>query len=70
MNTTFYRQKAWIDIKSLRINRGWSQLETAQRLGIARSYLSALENNKCGFSMQVVNSVIRVFGVRYEDFYA
>ncbi len=52
MSIQNHKRKAWIDVKSLRSSRGWLQRETAERLGIARSYLSALENGKCGFSIR------------------
>ncbi len=63
------KRKAWIDVKALRKSRGWLQREAAEKLGIARAHLSVIENNKCGLSVEMMDAIIRVFGVKYEDFY-
>jgi transcriptional regulator with XRE-family HTH domain len=61
---------AWIDVKELRMRRGWLQREAADRLGIARAHLSLVENRKCGLSLQMMDAIIRVFGAKYEDFFS
>ncbi len=63
------KRKAWIDVKALRKSRGWLQREAAEKLGIARAHLSVIENNKCGLSVEMMDAIMRVFGVKYEDFY-
>ena len=63
-------QKAWIDVKKLRIEKGWLQREAAEKLGVSRPYLSAVENGKRDISLQMMASIIEVFEVKYEDFYA
>ncbi len=60
---------ARIDLRKLREERGWLQWEAADKLGISRSYLSGVENNKRGVSLSLMESIIRVFGIKYEDFY-
>ncbi len=62
-------RKLWIDLKKLRTERGWRQWETAEKLGLSRTYVSALENGRRGVSLSVMEAVIRVFGVGYEDFF-
>ncbi len=62
-------EKAWIDLKKLRVDRGWRQRETAEKLGVSREYISAIENDKRGISMKMMGRIIRVFGVSYEDFF-
>ena len=62
--------KPRIDLRELRAARGWTQLQTASELGFCRSYISAVENGKQGLSVEMVNAIIQVFGVRYEDFYS
>lgn len=57
-------------MRKLRTDRGWLQWETAEKLGVTRAYISALENGKRGISMKVMDSIIRIFGVKYEDFYS
>ena len=61
--------KPCINLKKLREDRDWTQLQTARALGFCRSYISAVENSKQGVSIDMLNAIIRVFGVRYEDFY-
>jgi len=60
----------WIDIKKMRTDRGWLQWETADKLGITRAHLSAIENRKKGVSMKLMTVIIKVFNVKYEDFIA
>ena len=61
--------KPLINVKQLRKRRGWTQERTASELGFCRSYISAVENRKQGISVDMMNAIIRVFGVKYEDFY-
>ena len=61
--------KPHIDLKKLRQRNGWTQWQTADKLGFCRSYISAVENGKHGISIDMMNAIIRVFGVKYEDFY-
>ena len=61
--------KPLINLKKLRQDRGWTQSQAAAKLGFCRSYISSIENGKQGLSVAMMNSIIRVFGVRYEDFY-
>ena len=63
------QQKPWIDLKKLREARGWQQSRAAEKLGFARSYLALVENGKQGISINMVNAIMRVFDVKYEDFY-
>ena len=51
------------------MGRSWTQWQTAHSLGFCRSYISAVENGKQGLSVEMMNAIIRVFKVRYEDFY-
>ena len=61
--------KPRIDLKRLREDRDWTQIQAAKALGFCRSYISAVENSKQGISIDMLNAIIRVFGVNYEDFY-
>ncbi|MDR1687078.1 MAG: helix-turn-helix transcriptional regulator [Clostridiales bacterium] len=61
--------RAHINLKKLRTDRGWAQWETAEKLGVSREYISAVENGKRGISMSMMKAIIQVFGVKYEDFY-
>jgi transcriptional regulator with XRE-family HTH domain len=62
------KHKLWIDIKTLREERDWTQEETADKLGFSRSYLSSVENGKRNVSIQMMEAIIRVFNVKYDDF--
>jgi len=62
------RKRLWIDVRGLRNDREWTQREVADKLGVSRSYLSAVENGKRNISMTMLEAIIRVFNVRYEDF--
>jgi len=55
-------------LRTLRAVRGWTQAETAERLGISRGYLSRLENGR-RMSSAVKKAVARAFriGVRLLD---
>jgi len=61
--------KPQIDLKALRNKKGWSQLETAEQLGFCRTYYTDVENKRQGISKAMMRAVIRVFKVKYEDFY-
>jgi len=65
-----HKQKGpWIDIKKLREDKGWNQNQTAERLGFSRTYLSSIEHGRRGVSVNMMKKIIKVFGVKYEDFY-
>jgi len=61
--------KPSIDLKALRKKRGWTQKEAATELKFCRSYIAAVENKRQGISIGMMNAIIRVFGIKYEDFY-
>ena len=61
--------KPKIDLKQLRSRRGWTQEQAAEKLGFCRSYISIVETGKQGVSIDMMNAIIRVFKVKYEDFY-
>ena len=61
--------KPRINLRKLRQDRDWTQLQAAQHLGFCRSYISAVEHGKQGLSVEMMNAIIRVFEVKYEDFY-
>ena len=62
-------RKPMIDLKKLREERGWRQYQAAEELGFCRSYIAMVENGRQGISTGMMNAIIRVFGVKYEDFY-
>jgi len=58
----------WIDAKKLRMERGWLQREAAEKIGVTRAHLSALENGKRDISTKMITSLIRTFNVKLENF--
>jgi len=63
------QRKLWIDIKQLRAEHGLLQREAAEKLGVSRAHLSAVENNTRDISMTMMMNIIKVFDVEYEDFW-
>ena len=61
--------KPQIDLKRLRKEYSWTQWQAAKKLGFCRSYISAVDNGKQGISLEMMNTIIHVFGVDYQDFY-
>ncbi|MDR0197398.1 MAG: helix-turn-helix transcriptional regulator [Oscillospiraceae bacterium] len=59
----------WIDVRKLRQERGWRQNEAARKLGVSRSYLSAVENGGRYVSMNMMAALMRVFDINYDDFH-
>ncbi len=57
-------------IKVLRAEKDWSQAELAERIGIARQSLNAIENGKADPSLPLGMRIAKVFGVRVEDVFS
>lgn len=56
-----------IIIKELRIQKGWSQKEVAERLEISVSYLRKIESNKVMPSIGLAKSMSSLFGLKKID---
>jgi len=59
----------WINLKKLRGAKGWTQEEAADQLGFSRCYITSVENGNRGISKNMINRIIKVFEVQYDDFY-
>ena len=57
-------------IKVLRAEKNWSQAELAERIGIARQSLNAIENGKADPSLPLGMRIAKVFGVKVEDVFS
>jgi putative transcriptional regulator len=57
-------------IKVLRAEKNWSQAELAERIGIARQSLNAIENGKADPSLPLGMRIAKIFGVRVEDVFS
>ena len=58
-----------INLRRLREQRGWTQTQAAAKLGFARAYVSRVETGKSGISLNMMHALIRVFHLKYADFY-
>ena len=54
-------------IKKLRIERGFSQLEIAQKLGISRSSYIAFEQGNRDLALAEANEITKIFQISFED---
>jgi len=53
----------------LRAERGWSQGDLADRLGVSRQTVNALERGKYDPSLPLAFKIARLFGGRIEDIF-
>lgn len=51
----------------LRVERGWSQQELAERLGVSRQTVNALERGRYDPSLPLAFRVARLFDCRIEE---
>jgi putative transcriptional regulator len=54
-------------IRVLRAEKGWSQAELAEKVGISRNSINAVENDKFDPSLPLAFSIAEIFGLRIED---
>jgi putative transcriptional regulator len=56
-------------LRVLRAERKWSQAELAERLGVSRQTINALEIEKYDPSLPLAYKIARLFGSRIEDIF-
>ena len=54
-------------LRVLRAERRWSQAELAERLGVSRQTVNAIETGKYDPSLPLAFSIARVFTLKIED---
>lgn len=54
-------------LRALRAERGWSQADLAERLGVSRQSVNAIETGKYDPSLPLAFKIAAVFGKRIED---
>jgi putative transcriptional regulator len=54
-------------IRVLRAEKGWSQAELAQRVGVSRNSVNAIENGRFDPSLPLAFRIADVFGLTVED---
>ena len=57
-------------IRELREAHGWSQGELAERLGVSRQTINALETGKYDPSLPLAFRIARLFGLSIEDVFS
>ena len=54
-------------IRVLRAEKGWSQAELAEKVGVSRNSLNAVENDKFDPSLPLAFRIAELFELRIED---
>lgn len=54
-------------LRVLRAERAWSQADLAERLGVSRQTINALETGRYDPSLPLAFRIAREFGLRIED---
>ena len=57
-------------LRVLRAERGWSQADLAERLGVSRQSVNAIETGKYDPSLPLAFSIARVFGQPIETIFS
>jgi putative transcriptional regulator len=56
-------------LKTLRAERGWSQIELAERLQVSRQTVNAIENERYDPSLPLAFEIARTFGLPIEEIF-
>lgn len=54
-------------LEEMRAQKGWTQQELAERVGVSRQTIISLERGRYSPSIQLAFKLARQFGVRIED---
>ena len=57
-------------VRSLRTERGWTQAELAEKLGVSRNSVNAIETGRYEPSLGLALKIARLFGERVEDVFS
>lgn len=56
-------------VREMRLHRGWTQADLAERLGVSRQTVNAIEVDKYDPSLPLAFKLARVFGKRIEELF-
>lgn len=56
-------------VRDLRQNKGWSQGELAERLGVSRQTINAIETRKYDPSLPLAFKIGKIFGRKLEEIF-
>lgn len=54
-------------LRELRASRGWSQITLAERLGVSRQTINAIENERYDPSLPLAFDIASAFSLRIEE---
>jgi putative transcriptional regulator len=54
-------------IRVLRAEKGWTQAELAEKVGVSRNSINAVENGKFDPSLPLAFRIVEVFELKIED---
>jgi putative transcriptional regulator len=57
-------------VRGLRTERGWTQAELADKLGVSRNSVNAIETGRYEPSLGLALKIARLFGERVEDIFS
>ena len=57
-------------LKDLRAERDWSQAELAERLGVSRQTVNAIETGKYDPSLPLAFKIAKLFGKKIEEIFS
>jgi putative transcriptional regulator len=57
-------------LKALRIERGWSQTELGERLGVSRQSIHAIESGRFDPSLPLAFRIADLFGMTIEEIFS
>ena len=57
-------------VRELRIERGWTQAELAEKLGVSRNSINAIETGRYEPSLTLAMRIARVFGTSVERIFS
>jgi putative transcriptional regulator len=56
-------------VRELRSERGWTQAELAERLGVSRQTVNSIESERYEPSLSLAFKIAAVFGLRIEEIF-
>ena len=57
-------------LRSLRSDRSWSQIDLAERLGVSRQTVNAIENKRYDPSLPLAFQIAKLFDLKIEDIFS
>ena len=73
-STTYDERESWLymienRVKELRIERGWTQQDLAEAVGVSRQSINSIERNRYVPSLPLALTFARVFGCATDEIF-